>query len=135
MLIDFEWWHVGAINVQEKQKKYVKAEQYIGVMTEAKTYLEDFLPKAAIGMQMQWDGRALVWAIVGDVSHWPLFHKCVKRELESYIKKMNVRRCEMVTELGFEQAARWAEMLGFKQESIMKKYLPHGADAIMWVRV
>lgn len=132
-IINFEWWHVNLINAQEWQKDHINSESYIGIMGPTFTVVENAKPVACFGMQIQWPGRALVWAIVGDVKNWPAFHKNVKKRLDYFIKKQHVNRCEMVTEVGFNQASRWAEMLGFKKESVMSKYFQHGADAEMWV--
>lgn len=134
MIIDFEWWHLNSINVQQWQKDHVTAESFIGVNGPSFTYVEGLDFKACFGMQIQWEGRAVVWAVVGDVKSWPAFHKSVSQRLNFFIEDMNIKRCEMTTQCGFKQASRWARMLGFKKEALLKKYFAHGADAELWVR-
>lgn len=135
MIIDFEWWHVNSVNVQQWQRDYVTAENYIGVQGPAFTYAEGEEFKACFGMQIQWEGRAIVWAIIGDVNNWPTFHREVSRRLNFFIGNMNIRRCEMTVQSGFKQASRWAKMLGFHKEALLKKYFAWGEDAELWVRI
>lgn len=134
MIVPFDWFHLEALEIQPNQKQYIEAAAYMGLKADCYTYLEDFIPKACFGMQIQWKGRALVWSVIGDdIDNWVAFHRVVKQMLNEHIQRNHINRCEMTTEVGFRQASRWARMLGFKKESVMPKYFESGLDAEMWV--
>lgn len=44
-------------------------------------------------------------------------------------------RVQMTTDVGFEEAERWARMLGFEYEGTMRKYGHDGRDMKLWARV
>lgn len=77
--------------------------------------------------------RAVAWAIIDrnigvDYIH---FHKAVSK----FLDESDYQRIEMAVDTGFNQAKRWATMLGFKQEGLMHKYFANGADAFLYARV
>lgn len=126
------------INVQEKQKAYRDhiAEGARNLALEnAFTYVEKDGIKAVFGMQMMWEGRAVVWALIGDVNNWVSLHKGLLKLISKHVKILSIRRLEMTTEVGFEESERWAEMLGFKHESLMSNFGVDGKDHKMWVRL
>lgn len=98
-------------------------------------YLEGGVVKAVFGMETFWSGRGIVWALIGNVSNWVKFHKSVKKLLESLACKLDIIRLEMTTEVGFDESERWAEMLGFRCESLMTSFGMDGKDHKMWVRL
>lgn len=129
---------ISAVKVQEKQKHYkdyINKIALCGALGECRTYTENESVKAIIGMQEQWHGRAIVWALIGDVSKWILFHREVKSIMEDYASNHGIIRIELTTEVGFNESERWAKMLGFYQESIMRNYGPDGRDHKMWVKI
>jgi len=95
----------------------------------------DHMPRV-LGIAGVWqieEHRVNAWAIIDrhigtDYIH---YHKAVKRFLEH----CGYQRVEMAVEVNFEEAKRWAEMLGFKQEGFMHKYFPNGNDAFLYARV
>lgn len=134
MIINFEWWHHDLIDVQESQKEYSSAESFIGVAGPAYTYMEQGKPKGAFGMQVQWEGRAVVWAVVGnDIRNWPAFHNHVKTLMIEKAKELKINRLELSVLSDFKQGNRWARMLGFTKEAELKRFFPGGADANLWV--
>jgi hypothetical protein len=44
-------------------------------------------------------------------------------------------RVEMLTRADFAEAADWAELLGFKLESVKRCALPDGGDVLVWARI
>jgi len=126
------------LKVQEAQLFYrdsIKEAVDSGSLENTFAYIEHGKIRACIGMQVLWEGRAIVWALIGDVSNWVKFHKTTKRLLEDYAERLGVIRLEMTTEVGFVESERWAYMLGFRCESEMANYGPDGKNHKMWVRL
>lgn len=127
---------VDMLEVQDKQKAYrqhIKDAALSCGLTNAFTYIENDGIKAVFGMQDVWQGRAVVWALIGNVKNWIAFHKGVKRLLDHHAFIHKVIRLEMTTEIGFHESERWAKMLGFKEESLMPNFGVDGKDHKMWV--
>jgi len=99
------------------------------------SYWEGDKVTAIVGMQLQWRGRAVVWALIGNIKSWVKFHRAVNSLMEKYIRINDIIRLEMTTEVGFVESERWARMLGFKEESLMPFYGPDGKDHKMMVRI
>ena len=69
-----------------------------------------------------WPGRKYIWAFLsGDIGPHMLQ---VTRAIRKWIQKDDTVRLETAVQCDFPQAIRWAEMIGFKREGIMRKYLP-----------
>ena len=77
--------------------------------------------------------RGVAWALIAEDIGKDLYHmhKAVKRFLEG----TPIIRVEMSVNYNFDPGHRWARMLGFKAEGVMRKYYPDGSDAIMYARV
>lgn len=88
---------------------------------------------ASAGFYPQWDGRAIVWALVsGDAGrHFVSLHRAVLRSFELH----PFRRIETCVLKGFAEGCRWAEMLGFQREGLMRAYGPDGSDFHLYARV
>lgn len=88
---------------------------------------------ACAGFYPQWEGRAIVWALVsGDAGrHFVRIHRAVLRAFEMH----PYRRVETAVADGFAEGDRWAQMLGFKCEGLMQSYLPGGGDAWLYARI
>lgn len=88
---------------------------------------------ACAGFYPQWDGRAIVWALVGANAgrHFLRLHRAVLRAFEIH----PYRRVETCVLAGFSEGCRWAEMLGFEREGYMRAYAPDGSDFHLYARV
>jgi RimJ/RimL family protein N-acetyltransferase len=97
------------------------------------TALVDGAPVACAGLVEQWHGRALAWALIGDAAgrHFVSITRAVKRALNL----AHYRRVEAQVDAEFSAGIRWAQLLGFEVESIMRKFTPEGRDAFMYVRI
>lgn len=129
---------VELLEAQDKQKWYknhISKLALCGGLQDSFTYLENNKVKAVVGMQPMWNGRAVVWALIGYIDNWVKFHKAIKRLMETYAKKRGIIRLEMTTEIGFDESERWSRLLGFKEESTMKNFGVDGKDHKMWVRL
>jgi len=129
---------VSKLKVQEKQvwyKSHIDKMAIAGSLNDAFTYTENNQVKAVVGMQPFWAGRSVVWALIGNVDSWIIFHREAKTLMESHAVKRGIIRLEMTTEIGFDESERWARMLGFKEESLMKRFGMDGKDHKMWVKL
>lgn len=78
-------------------------------------------------------GAAYVWArIARTCDRHDLLH-CTRAIVE-YLAKYPARRIVLLTADRFPRAARWAEVLGFEEESVLNGYCPDGSDARLFVQ-
>jgi hypothetical protein len=95
--------------------------------------VEDDVVFASAGFYQQWEGRAIVWALLSADAgrHFIRIHRAVLRAFSLH----PYRRIETAVLDGFEEGYRWAEMLGFWREGLMRAYCPDGTDAHLYARV
>jgi len=84
------------------------------------TALVDEAPIACAGFQDCWEGRAIAWAILGETAgrHMPALTRAVRRALDRY----PAARIEAQALLGFAPAMRWARLLGFLPECVLRQF-------------
>lgn len=89
---------------------------------------------ALAGVAEQWEGRGLAWCLLSESasSHMVGLTRAVGR----YLGALDYRRLEMYVDAQFGAGCRWAEMLGFKNETPegMVGFLPNGNRAFMYGR-
>lgn len=88
---------------------------------------------AAAGIIDMWTGRSTAWALFapGAAQHmW-----AITRKVRFVLDRYPARRIEMTVVTEHEKGHRWAEMLGFEREALMKAYLPDGRDVVQYVRL
>jgi hypothetical protein len=82
-----------------------------------------------------WENRAMAWALLSKnaAANMLAIHKAVR----GYLLQAPYRRIEATVDAGFEDGRRWAEMLGFVQETPepMRAFLPNGGDCYLYARV
>lgn len=83
-----------------------------------------------------WENRYYAWALLSDLMNkndMIVITRAVKRGMDL----LNSARIETVVQSDFETGHRWMNILGFKRETPepMKKYFPHGGDAVLYARV
>lgn len=88
------------------------------------------------GLYEIWPGRHYAWALLSDQLNPHQFvrlTRCVRRALDL----LPDARVEAVVQSDFEMGHRWMRALGFKRETPfpMRRYFPHGGDAILYARV
>lgn len=113
---------------------YAKALEKAG---PAHTAMRDGKVLACIGLMHQWDGRATAWAIMANKiggADYLAIHRAVKR----FMGIIGYRRIDATVAAHFDNAIRWAEMLGFKRETPepMQCYAPDGSAHYLysWVK-
>jgi hypothetical protein len=98
------------------------------------TIESDGKPIACAGIVMWWKGVGEAWMIASPeaVKHKISFIKALKAGLEIIIKTYEMHRVESKVRVGFESAIRINEILGFKQDAVLKKFTPDGQDVILF---
>lgn len=98
----------------------------------------DGIVHACAGLAVYWPGRAGVWCVIGadfPIAAWPWLTKRVRRGLAETTRDLRLRRIEAEALTGWEPAADWLALLGFRPEGTMAGYGHDGADYDRWARV
>jgi len=84
------------------------------------TVLVDEKPIACGGFQECWEGRAIAWAILGEKAgrHMLELTRAVRRGLQDH----PAERIEAQALVGFAPATRWARLLGFMPETLLRRF-------------
>jgi hypothetical protein len=78
-------------------------------------------------------GRARAWALLsGDLG--PAM-TAITRAVRRGLDLAEFRRVDAEVVANFQPGRRWASMLGFKFEGVMRAYCDDGEDAELWARV
>lgn len=128
-LIAFELHHLSLIRPQEAQQEPMNAMP----TGAAWTAVHDGLPLCCGGLVEMWPGRAYAWALL-DRDVGPHMLK-LTRDIRAVLASSGFRRIEMAVDAGFEPGERWARLLGFVPEVLARRYMPHGGDAWIYVRI
>lgn len=88
---------------------------------------------AMAGVIPQWSNRAIAWAMLSKHSgpHFIEIHRAVRK----FLIHCPFIRVEAQVDVGFPEANRWMNMLGFELEGYMRAYRPDGADMLLYARV
>lgn len=115
-----------------KKPEYAKQLEEAG---PAHTALLGDTVLACIGVIPEGDHCARAWAIMAREigAHYITIHRAVLR----FMKLMDYPRIQTTVDCKFEDGIRWAEMLGFVNETPfgMRKYAPDGRDHFLYARV
>lgn len=84
------------------------------------------------GVSPQWHGRMVAWVLLS--KHAGPHMVQITRAVSRYLDGLDCRRVEMYVDAQFSTGCRWARMLGFKSEGLMRAFLPNGNDAFMYGR-
>jgi hypothetical protein len=78
-------------------------------------------------------GKARAWSLLaGDAGR---AMAGVTRAVKDALEQAGFRRVDIEVASGFEPARRWAAMLGFQQEGVMRAWFDDGSDAELWSRL
>lgn len=90
------------------------------------------------GLRKLHPGVAEGWAIMAkDMPQYRRWlHRTVKTMLDEHIRFMGLRRVQISVEASFQAACRWAEHLGFVNETPngMRRFGPNGEPHFMYAR-
>lgn len=79
---------------------------------------------ASLGVIPQWRGYSRAWALVsGDAGRCMV---SLTRRISTWLRFHNEGRIDTAVRTDFVEGIRWAEILGFSQEGVMRKYRDDG---------
>lgn len=84
---------------------------------------------------VRWPGRAEAGLLLGAGVVGSLMvpvHRKTTAVLAETARLHSLRRIETTVRQGFEAGHRWANMLGFTAEGILRRYAPDGSDYVMY---
>ena len=90
------------------------------------------------GMAPQWEGRVIAWALFGQSipkAAWPKIAKKIRNEFHSKLSGHGSHRVEITVPKDFGPGCRFAFLLGFEVEGLMKHYGPDGSDHYLFSQV
>jgi hypothetical protein len=136
-IVPFRREHLFQIELQGAQASLSEKQnlEYAVALEQSGAYtgLVDGRPIICAGLVEQWEGRALAWALLSnDAGPWMLD---ITRACKRMFQLSGYRRIEAHVDAEFQQAVRWALMLGFEVESKMQAFTPEGRDAFMFTRL
>lgn len=85
------------------------------------------------GVVNLWQGRGSAWALLS--ADAGLCMRAVHREVLRFLDGCGIKRVEAYVYPQFEAGHRWATMLGFEREGLMKAFGHDGNDMVMYARV
>jgi hypothetical protein len=91
---------------------------------------------ACVGIHHYWEGTGEIWLVLSALAaKYPRVVSFI-RDLLSYSRvRLGYRRLQAAIRLDWPEARRFVEHMGFKQEAIMKRYGPNGADHALYALV
>jgi hypothetical protein len=86
------------------------------------------------GVQTMWEGRGMAWVLLAEGAGRRMLS--ITRAVRRYLDALDYGRLEMYVDAGFWNGCRWAEVLGFRNETPqgMAGFLPNGNRAYMFGR-
>jgi RimJ/RimL family protein N-acetyltransferase len=120
---------------QAEEGKWLAAIDLVSLSQSGQSFtgLVEGVPLICAGVIGIWPGRAMAWAYLSRDAGRNM--RSITTAVRKFLDETDHRRVEMTTIQGFQAAARWAEMLGFRLEGLMTQYTPDGEDAYLWARV
>lgn len=90
-------------------------------------------PVACIGLIHYWETRKYVWAFLAPSAgqHMLTLTRAVRR----WLKYHGAGRLETAVDCRNDMDIRWAELLGFTREGVMRKWTPEGLDVFLYARI
>lgn len=133
-IVELEEWHLAELALQPAQAAmgaHLADPQYRQGLAAHEGYagLEAGKVVGAAGVVPIWRGSVVAWALLSVDIPMVALHRAVSLWLGNY-----AGRIETWTDARHEAHSRWARMLGFEREGLMKKFLPDGGDAWLYAR-
>lgn len=138
IVVPMEPWHLEVLTLQPAQASmgvWTGNAGYCSELAKFEGYagLDGDEVLGCIGILPQWEGRSIAWALLGNVG--PRRFVAVHKAVERWINERSPRRLETWVAVGHSAGERWAEMLGFSVEGLMKAFMPDGSNAWLCARV
>ena len=130
--------HLEEIELQSVQiglRPFLKAGHalHLAEKSFAFTGFQDGKPVGCAGLIELWPGRDCAWSLLSDCG--PRIFLNVHRTVVRFLDARRTRRTEMSVDVDHAAGQRWADLLGFRKEGLMKSYSPDGRDAYLYAKV
>lgn len=138
IVIPFKKEHIDRLVLQEKQKgleHLQTGEMFRSLENEASyTVTDDEEVLCCAGVVAMTEGRCIAWAYLAEgLNHRMVY---VTRAVKRYLKLAPFFRIEMHVDCDFDEAHRWAKMLGFEMEcERMRAFTPDKRDCALYAMV
>jgi len=120
----------GAVGISDVTEEQIDLMSKVKLNGEAFTCIYNGNIVSCGGYEIMWQGVAQAWFLcIKDIN--PICIKDSKRLFLEITKKLH--RVQAPLRSDFPVGVNFAEYMGFKKESTMKKYFPDGTDALMYV--
>lgn len=137
-LIPFRWEHLARIDPGRDQGDWVERMRKYDGDPHSWTGLRDGVPFICGGLARVWSGRWIGWVSFDCRVGVPAM-RWITRTALIYLDRLQrheeFRRVEMTVVDGFPSGAKWARMLGFKQEGFARCYDEFGHDHLLYSRI
>lgn len=131
-IVPYEPWHMIRMRIQKQQASaYMATAEDHAAAGEAFTGMVGNKVIFCAGRTLIWEGRYMLWAVLSCDAHKYLL--TITREIQAFMQLCH-GRLEVVVDSKFEEAHRWARILGFKLHHHEEMFLPDGSDADVYVR-
>ena len=131
--------HVLSLAPQPQQgdmalEERVETARLLAAQGSAWAILDGGTVLAIAGVAEQWQGRGLAWCLLSKDAGIKMLG--ITRMVLRYLNALDYRRIEMYVDAQFCEGCRWAETLGFKNETPqgMDGFFPNGNRAFMYGR-
>lgn len=138
MIVPFQAEHLEGLNLQPAQQSmrdYLSSDY--GLMLEqagqAFSAVTEERVLACAGVECVWSNRGVAWSLLGAIGPAELLH--IHRQVAAFLEEQQLRRIEMTVDAGHAQGHRWALMLNFQFEGILRAYTPDGRDCHLYARI
>ena len=128
-LVPFDKAHLLQITPQVRQANTDLSGDWIH--GPAWTVFDGDTVQAIGGFLLQWEGRFLAWAIIGEGANM----RALTRIARGVVDGFSVRRIEATIDVSFRQAAKWVSILGFQFEGVLRCAGLNGEDFAMYSKV
>ncbi|MGH6915683.1 MAG: GNAT family acetyltransferase, partial [Geminicoccales bacterium] len=120
---------------QEGLRAYLEKGHAIHLAEDsfAFTGFEDGKVVGCAGLVEIWPGRDCAWSLLSECG--PRAFLKVHCTVVRYLEARRTRRTEMAVDVDHAAGQRWAALLGFRKEGLMKSYSPDGRDAFLYAKV
>jgi len=117
-------------------KACYKGEVNSRVWGEAVTVIDGKKVLAIFGSVTIFPGIQHIWALVSeDVKDYPIqFFRTAQKVLAWQQKRKPARRYQIDIRAGYPELQKWAKLLGFECEGLMKKFGQNGDDYYLYAR-
>lgn len=137
-VIPFKKEHIDRLILQEKQKglEHLQTDDLFLSLegTDSYSMMDGEEVLCCAGVVAMTEGRAIAWAYLAEgLNHRMVF---VTRVVKRFLKLSTFFRIEMHVDCDFDEAHRWAKMLGFEMEcERMKAFTPDKRDCALYAMV